>query len=228
MSTQKAYARFAGIMYFFTVFDVTGVVILSRITGPGSFLDAAHSVAASETLYRIALLCGLVGTMSTILLSVGLYVTLKPVDGNLAMMAMLFRLAESVLGGMVLVFGYTSLQIYLEASQTSGVNAGQLGTLADLASRTSAIGTDISVVFFSAGSTIFFYLFLKSDYIPRVLATWGLAGSLLCLVAFAGNLVLTQSSDLLLGLGTVPIGIAEPVVGLWLVTRGIKTAAIHS
>jgi hypothetical protein len=227
MSTQKAYARFAGIMYFFTVFDVTGVVILARLTGSGPFLDTAHSVAASETLYRFGLLCGLVGTMSTILLAVALYVTLKPVDGHLAMTAMLFRLAESVLGGMVLVFGYASLQIYLEANQTTDVNAVQLGTLADLVSRTSAVGTNVSVVFFSAGSTLFFYLFLKSDYIPRVLATWGLAGSLLCLLAFVGNLILSQSSDLLLGIGTVPIGIAEPVVGLWLVTRGIKMAA-HS
>ena len=223
MSTQKAYARFAGIMYFFTVFDVTGVVILSRVAGSGSFLDVAHSVAASETLYRFGLLCGLVGTMSTILLAVALYATLKPIDGNLAMTAMLFRLVESVLGGMVLVFGYASLQIDLEANHTTGVNAGQLGTLADLVSRTSAIGTDVSVVFFSVGSTIFFYLFLRSDYIPRVLATWGLAGSLLCLVAFVGNLVLSQSSDLLLGIGTLPIGIAEPVVGLWLMARGIKT-----
>jgi hypothetical protein len=129
---------------------------------------------------------------------------------------------------MVLVFGYASLQIYLKANQTTGVNAGQLGTVAELVSRTAAIGTDVSVVFFGVGSTIFFYLFLKSDYIPRVLATWGLAGSLLCLVAFAGNLVLSQSSDLLLAIGTVPIGIAEPVVGLWLVTRGIKTIGRES
>jgi hypothetical protein len=154
--TQKTYARFAGIMYFFTVFDVTGVVILSRISGNGTFLDAARSVAATETLYRIGLVCGLVGTMSTILLAVALYVTLKPVDGNLAMTALLFRLAESVLGGMVLVLGFATLQIYLDANHKAGFDANQLGALGDLVGRTSAVGTNISVVFFSVGSTIFF------------------------------------------------------------------------
>jgi hypothetical protein len=42
---------------------------------------------ASEQLYRIGLCCSLVGNLSTILLAIGLYVTVKPVEGNLAMMA---------------------------------------------------------------------------------------------------------------------------------------------
>ena len=60
--SQSSYARFAGLMYLFTAFDITGVVIVSRIRGGGTFLAAAHSIAESETLYRIGLLCGLVGT----------------------------------------------------------------------------------------------------------------------------------------------------------------------
>jgi len=223
--SQSSYARFAGLMYLFSAFDITGVVILSRIRGGGTFLAAAHSIAESETLYRIGLFCGLVGTLSTVLLAIGLYVTLKPVDGNLAMTALLFRLAESVLGAVAIVFSFASLQIYLEANHASAFNAGQLGALADLVSRTSGVVINISVIFFSAGSTIFFYLFLKSAYIPRFLAVWGVLGSLFCMAAFVGNLLLPQSSDALLGLGGLPIGIAEPVLGLWLLIRGIKTNA---
>jgi hypothetical protein len=223
--SQSSYARFAGLMYLFTAFDVTSVVILSRISGSGTFLDTAHSIAASETLYRIALLCGLVGTLSTVLLAIGLYVTLRPQDANLAMTALLFRLAESVIAGVAIVFAFANLQIYLEANHASAFDAGQLGALADLVSRTSAVGINISVIFFSVGSTIFFYLFLRSDYIPRFLALWGVLGSLFCMAAFGGNLLLPQSSDALLGIGGLPIGIAEPVLGLWLLIRGINTHA---
>jgi hypothetical protein len=221
MTTQHAYARFAGLMYFFTVFDVTGVVIISRITGSSSFLDTAHSIATWETLYRIALVFGLIGNLSTILLAIGLYVTLKPVDGNLAMTALLFRLAESVIGGIVVVLGFATLQIYLE-SNTSGFDANQLGTLAGLVSRTSAAGTEVSVVFFAVGSSLFFYLFLKSAYIPRILATWGALGSLLCMAAFVASLLVPQWAELLTGIGGVAIGVAEPIVGLWLLIRGIS------
>jgi hypothetical protein len=219
--SQNSYARFAGLMYFFTVFDVTGVVIVSRISGNGNFLDTAHGVAAWETLYRIGLLCGLVGTLSTVLLAIGLYVTLKPVDGNLALGALLFRLAESVIGGVVIVLGFATLQIYLDASHTTAFDANQLGVIADLVSRTSTIGTEVSVIFFSIGSATFFYLFLRSGYIPRILSTWGLLGSLLCTCAFVASLLAPHSSELLTGIGALPIGIAEPVVGLWLLVRGI-------
>jgi hypothetical protein len=219
-----AYARFAGVMYFFTVFDLTGVVIISRITGTSTFLAAAHSIAASETLYRIGILFGLIGDLSTILLAIALYAILKPVDGILAMTALLFRLAESAIGGVVVVLGLADLQIYLDANHASALSANQLGVLADLMSRTSAAGTDVSVVCFSIGSAIFFYLFLRSGYIPRALALWGLLGSLLCTIAFSGSLLAPQSSDLLRGIGALPIGIAEPVVGLWLLTRGIRIA----
>jgi uncharacterized protein DUF4386 len=222
LGSQQAYARFAGLMYFFTAFDVAGVVIVGRISGSGSFLDTAHSIAAWETLYRIGLLCGLVGNLSTILLAIGLYVTLKPVDGNLAMTALLFRLAESTIGGMVVVFGFATLQIYLGANHATASGANELGLLADLVSRTSAVGTEVSVTFFCVGSTIFFYLFLRSAYIPRILSMWGMLASVLCMIAFFGSLLLPQSSDLLTGIGGLPIGIAEPVVGLWLLIRGIK------
>jgi hypothetical protein len=186
------------------------------------------AVAAWETLYRIGLLCGLVGTVSTVLLAIGLYVTLKPVDGNLAIAALIFRLAESVIGAVVIVLEFATLQIYLDASHTSAFNAGQMGVLADLVSRTSTIGTQVSVIFFSVGSATFFYLFLRSGYIPRLLATWGLLGSLLCFAAFFASLVLPHSAELLTGFGGLPIGIAEPVVGFWLLVWGIKKQAQRS
>jgi hypothetical protein len=215
-------------MYFFTVFDVTGVVILSRITGSGNFLEAAHSVAGWETLYRIGLLCGLVGTLSTVLLAIGLYVTLKPVDGNLAIAALIFRLAESVIGAVVIVVGFATLQIYLDASDAGAFDTSQLRVLVDLSSRTSTIGTEISVIFFSLGSATFFYLFLRSGYIPRLLAVWGLLGSLLCFAAFVASLLVPHSAELLTSIGGLPVGIAEPVVGFWLLVWGIKRQAQRS
>ena len=162
MIAENAYPRVAGVLYFFTVFDLTGNLIVSRVSGSGSFLDTAHSVAASETLYRVGILLGLVGNISTILLAIALYVTLKAVDGNLAMTALLFRLVEAVLGLVVIVLAFTTLQIYLDTSHGTGFDANQLAALADLVSRTAAAGTDVSVVCFSLGSATFFYLFLRS------------------------------------------------------------------
>jgi hypothetical protein len=220
--SQYTYARFAGLMYFFTVFDVSGVLIIARVSGSGNFLATAHAVAASETLYRIGLVLGLIGTLSTILLAVGLYVALRPFDGNLAMTALLFRLAESVIGGVVIVFGFLTLQIYLEAGRAGAPGASRLRELGGLVSGVSVVGTNVSVVFFSVGSTLFFYLLVRSTHIPRVLAMWGLIGSIVCFIAFLASLVIPQSTELLTGIGGLPVGLAEPVVGAWLLIRGIE------
>jgi hypothetical protein len=208
-------------MYFFTVFDVSGVLIIARVSGSGNFLTTAHAVGASETLYRIGLVCGLIGTLSTILLAAGLYVALRPFDGNLAMTALLFRLAESAIGGVVIVFGFLTLQIYLEAGRVGAPGASRLSELGGLVSGASVVGTNVSVVFFGVGSTLFFYLLLRSAYIPRVLAMWGLIGSIVCFIAFLASLVIPQSTELLTGIGGLPVGLAEPVVGAWLLIRGI-------
>jgi hypothetical protein len=208
-------------MYFFTVFDVSGVLIIARVSGSGNFLATAHAVAASETLYRIGLVLGLIGTLSTILLAVGLYVALRPLDGNLAMTALLFRLAESVIGGVVIVVGFLTLQIYLEAGRAGPPGASRLSELGSLVSGVSVVGTNVSVVFFGVGSTIFFYLLVRSAYIPRVLAMWGLIGSIVCFIAFLASLVIPRSTELLTGIGGLPVGLAEPVVGAWLLIRGI-------
>src|SRR2546428_4085346 len=218
--SQQAYARFAGVMYLLVdALDIGGVVILARVSGSGDFLATSHSIAASETLYRIGVCCGLAGILSTILLAAGLYVTVKPVDANLAMTALLFRLAESAIAGMAIVLAFATLEIYLEAGRNSAFDTNQLAALADVSSRISVaptgVATVVSVIFFSVGSAIFFYLFLRSAYIPRILAAGGLIASLFCLITFVAGLVVAQSLELFFLLCGLPIGVSGFVSCLW-------------
>jgi hypothetical protein len=219
-NSQRAYARFAGLMYFLVLaFDIAGLLIESSIGGNGNFLETSHRIMASETLYRIGLCCALVGGLSTILLAIGLYVAVKPIDGNLAMMALMFRVAEAATGATGIIIAFTILQIHLAANHANAFDANQLGALADLS---SGVGTEISAIFFSVGSTIFFYVFLKSHYIPRILSAWGIFTSLIYLAFWFMSLVLPQYSAIVVPYASVPILTAELSTGLWLLIVGIK------
>src|SRR5258708_16269215 len=219
-STQRAYARFAGLMYFVVlVFDIAGAVIVSSIAGNGNFVETSHRIMASETLYRIGLCCALAGSLSTILLAIGLYVAVKPADGNLAMTALLFRVAEAAIGGMGIVIAFTVLQIHLAANHANAFSTNQLGALADLS---SGVGTQVSAIFFCVGSTIFFYVFLRSNYIPRVLSAWGIFASLVYAVVWFVSLILPQYSATAVAYGSLPILIAELSTGLWLLMKGVN------
>jgi Domain of unknown function (DUF4386) len=220
--SQRSYARLAGLMYLVVlVLDVAGGVIVSSVGGSGTFVEISHRVLASETLYRVGLGLLVAGTLSTIVLAVSLYAALKPVDGNLTMMALLFRLAESAIGAMGIVIAFSVLQIRLATNQANAFDANQLGALANLSPAT---GTQVSAIFFSAGSTVFFYVFLKSGYIPRILSAWGIFASVAYLAVWLTDLIAPNHPGLVIILGSLPILVAEVGTAIWLLTKGIRSS----
>lgn len=76
------------------------------------------------------------------------------------------------------------------------------------------------MLFFGLGGIVWYYLFFKSRYVPRVLAGWGLVAVSLTLI----NTLLTLF-DPALHLGTtiyLPTFVFEPAIGLWLLIKGIR------
>src|SRR5712691_1036595 len=218
---QRAYARVAGLFYFLVLaFDIAGLVITSSIGGGGGFTDTARHVGAADGLYRLGLCLSLLGSLSTIPLAIGLYVTVKPVDGNLALMALLFRSAEAAVGAIGIVGAFGVLQVYLAADHPGAFNADQLRALTVLPPPGTT--TAVAAIFFSTGSAIFFYVFLKSHYIPRILSGWGLFASVVYLTAWFTELAAPSTPALVNVLASLPILIAEVSTGLWLLIAGIK------
>jgi len=218
-NSQQAYARLAGLMYFLVLgFDIAGLVITSSVAGNGTFVETSQRIMASETLYRIGLCMSLAGSLSTIPLAIGLYVAVKPADGNLALMALLFRGAEAAIGAMGIIMAFAILHIHLAANHSNVFDVSQLGALADLS---SGVGTEVSAIFFSVGSTIFFSAFLKSRYIPRILSTWGIFASLVYAAVWFVSLILPQYSATAAAYGSLPILIAELSTGVWLLIKGV-------
>jgi len=218
-SSQQSYARFAGLMYVVVLLlDIAGGLIVSGIAGTGTFVDMSHRIVASETLYRIGLSISLAGSLATILLAVSLYATLKSVDGNLSMMALFFRSAESAIGAMGIVLAFASLQINLAVNHANAFDANQLSALANL----SPSATEVSAIFFSVGSAIFFYVFLKSGYIPRALSAWGTFASLVYMVVWLTDLIAPNHPGLVNVVGSLPILVAEVSTALWLLIAGIR------
>jgi hypothetical protein len=192
---------------------------MSMIGGGGNFVEASHRIMASEQLYRVGLAFSLVGSLSTVLLAVALYVTVKPVDGPLAMTALLFRVVEAAVGAVGVSTGFAVLQMHLAANHAGAFDPNQLGALADLSSGTAS---EVSAIFFSLGSTLFFYVLLKSRYIPRLLSTWGVFASLVYTVFWFVSLILPQYSAKATLYASLPILIAELSTGLWLLIVGIQ------
>jgi hypothetical protein len=220
--SQIQYARLAGFMYLFVMAtEMLGSKIISGLEVPGNFAETAHNIMGSELLYRVGLSSQLLGSLCIVFLAMGLYVAVKPIDSNLALLALVFELVEAALGGAMLIFRSVALKLYIGADGMNAFDASQLSALVKLHSDAYSAGYLFAALFFSMGSTIFFYLFLKSTYIPKVLSVLGLFSSLLAALAFFG-LLISPGHAAMMKPGSIPIVVVEMLVGLWLLFKSVN------
>jgi hypothetical protein len=174
-----------------------------------------------ELLFRFGLALGSLNALCAVLLAVSLYVAVRVVDKNLALLALAFELVYAAAGAAASLIDYAFLKQQMDAYSSGILDAKQLSSLADLHSFLDAAAMNIVCILYGAGSILFFYLFLKAKTIPRILAALGLFGSALVPLTGFASLILPQPSKLL-QFGWLPIFAAELSTGLWLLFKGIN------
>lgn len=220
-STQHFYARIAGFVYLLLiVMFMGGEFIVAGIVGDGSFAAAAHGAASAERLYRVALVLQAMTPVCTVVLAYALYVTVAPVNGRLAQMALLFRLGETFVGAVAVIFSFDQLRIYTGFNGTAGASEAQWQALMTVARNSHFVGFNLSTLFFSFGSVLFFSLFLKTAYLPKALSLLGVVASILVALTSLGSLVMPEYRETI-QLGFAPIFVSEIATGLWLLVRGV-------
>ncbi len=223
-STQRAYARFAGFMYILNyVLNFIGELTPSWIRGSGDFAETARRVLASEYLYRSALTSTTIAWVSIVILGFALYVTLEPVNKRLAQLALFLRLGEAFVGGATVMVSFAIVRLYTTTQATALFQNDQLQALASVAWSAFGSGFQIAMTFVSVGSTLFFYLFYKSRYIPRPLAAFGVFASVVMLMVSCAILILPEHLRTL-QYGWAPMFLAEVTTAFWLILAGIRQA----
>lgn len=221
--TQRNYARLAGFLFIGLIVIALGSgFILSHVAGSGTFADIATRMAASERLYRVALCAVVIVSLSSVVLAFALYATLKPVNGLLAQLAMIFCLADSFLAMVVRMSSFVRLQLYLSARSAED---GMMGArqFVDLMRSVAGATENLGGICFGIGLLIFFYLFLKSRYIPRVLAALGVASSAVWAILYLANLVFPQDHSIFQSICFPPMVLADVATGFYLILFAVKT-----
>ena len=180
---QRTYARIAGIMFLaHFIIETLGDYPTIIARRGNTFAQTAHYIAEHEMLWRAALLCVGIAWISIAVLAFTLYVVLEPVHPRLAQLALILRLGGSFVGAASLMFRVAKAQVY-SGSTAAMFTAEQLGRLAALTQQAANSGVYTAWIFMGLGSTIFFALLLRSRYLPRVLAAFGLLTSIVLVVA---------------------------------------------
>ena len=216
--SQRILAKIVGFLYLFTnataifAFSVRGKLIATR-----DAVQTAANIVASERLFRLAIAAELVTVVGVLVLVWGLYVILRPVDRNVVWLATFFRLGENFVLALA-----TLLELAILALVKGAVLSGQQPLLVNEVVRLYGDAFNIGFVFLGLGSTLFSYLWLKSGYIPRLLAGWGIFASLVMALMNLAIVVFPTLSKLGITY-MMPMGLYEFGLGFWLLIKGIQT-----
>lgn len=219
-SSQRAAAKVVGFTYLFAMATaVVGFSIRGDLVVPGDAAETARNIMASEGLFRIGIASDLMTFVADIALITALYVVLRPVNRNLALLAAFWRLMETAVLIVATLNGFDVLRVLSGADYLGAFEAEGLQALARLSLGAYGSGYNVGFVFLGLGSAVFSYLWYKSRYVPRGLAALGVFSSLLlaaCNLAFIVSPGLSQ----VVGMAYMaPMGVFEVVMGFWLLFR---------
>ena len=228
-ASQGKAARVAGFTFLFAI----AIVILAnyginfRFIVPGNAVDTARNMAAHETLFRLNIACNLIYVVCILTLLASLYVILKPLDQNLALVAALCRLIFALMWGLSALNTLGALRLLGNAAYLPVFQADQLQTLARLHISSSYDAYYVGLPFWGLASTLCSILWFKSRYIPRILAIFGVISSGWCVIcAFAFIVFPHFDATVNAYWFDMPLLIFELALGLWLLVKGLGSSGL--
>jgi hypothetical protein len=227
---ERRWARVVGFSYLFALLpSVFAEFYVSGRLVSDNAVTTAQNIIAHERLFRLGLASNLLVFAANVLLVTALYVVLERVNRRLALLAVFFRLIETTILIVAVLNDFYVLRLLSGASYLTTVNPDELAALArvSIGAHSSAYG--VALLLFGFGSPVFCYLWLRSGYIPKSLAVWGLLASAwigICSFAFVVFPDLRQV--ITIGYYGGPIFLFELTIGLWLLFKGIQQGALTS
>ena len=201
--------------------------IYEHLIVPGNAAETARNIVAHETLFRLSLVCNLAYSASVIVLLAALYVILKPVNPGLALVGALFRLVFALMWLLTALNLLGALRLLGSASYLQVFEADRLQALARLHLGANFDDYYVGLPFFSLASTVCSYLWLKSNYIPRGLAVFGVISSAWCVICAFVFLIFPHFNKIVNDYWfDSPMAIFEMVLSFWLLFKGLRLPAI--
>ena len=224
MNTNKKTARIAGFLYliYIVVSIFANVLGRSKLIVLGDAATTARNIIASAWQFRIGFVVDLVAALLFLLTAWALYVLLKQVNKNLALLFLLLNLVGVAVWCVSDLFLITSQLLLSGADYLKVFQADQLQALAMLFLYIYKNGfSGIAQIFFSAWLFPLGYLVFKSGFLPKIL------GIILMVECFGWlmypiQFFLFPGNEVLFYLSSAIGFIGEFSLALWLLIMGAK------
>ena len=200
--------------------SLTSGLLLSSAVGSGGISDMLLNISNKVTLLRTSILFEMLNSSAIVVLAVLLYTVLSKQNKILALVALGWWLGEALILGLTSTGISALIPLGLDFVKAGAPQHSFYQTLGEfLYYGVYQHGySGIHMWFYSIGGILWYYLFYRSKYIPRVISLWGLIAACLSIV---GVVFIFYGYD-------VPIFVFLPLlpfeltIGTWLMLKGIK------
>ncbi len=222
--SQRRAARVVAIGYLFPLVTVVPsfFAIQTRLV-VGNPAETARNILAHEVLFRLGIVADLIYAAGVVVLLAALYVVLKAVNQNLALIAAFSRLVYALMWVVIAIDLFSGLRLLRSPEYLRTFEPDRLQALARFYLGGPAYG--FGLPFYGLASTACSYLWWKSHYIPRVLAGFGVITSAWCVVTAFGSIGFPDFDKVVNPWWfDTPMSTFEFATAFWLLVKGLSAA----
>jgi hypothetical protein len=219
-------AGIAGFMFLcgLLVPTLNWVFVLSKFPVAENVIATSRNIIENEFLFRINIINELITVIVIIVLASSLYIILKPVNKNLALLTLFLKLIEATLWAVLALGHFIALQILNGQTSLTVFNPEPVLALVGTFINVHISLTAVPGVFSGLNLMIFSYLLFKSKYVPSILAAFGILSYVLVFI-YDSLIILSPGYASILIVQIIcssPICFFQLIIGIWLLFRGIK------
>jgi hypothetical protein len=213
MNSNKNIDRIAGVLYLI-------YIILTAIS---TFIP--QNIITQEGLFRISKVMELISTVFFLSTAWALYVLLKPVQKNLALLFVLFNMVGVAVECICILINYAALLPLHGDNYLKGLSHEQLQSLSTLMLNIN--GNVVMVLFYGLWLFPLGYLVFKSGFLPKILGILLIADGVSLLICFFQLWLFPGYEKMTYPLYPIMF-VAEFGLSLWLIIKGVRVQSVQA
>lgn len=225
-TSPQVYARIGGLLYLITI--VVGIFneafVKGRIVVAGDAMASAANLRSMESLWRLGIAGQMLMVICTVALTLILYVLLRPVSRNLALLATFFSLIATAADAAHSLQLVEALLPLGNAEYLKAFTPEQLNAMASLSLKSHALGYGLGLLLFGPFFLVSGYLIFRSTYFPRAIGILYQIGGVAYLVNGFVLILAPRFAGQIFAVIVLPAFVGEASFCLWLLVKGVNVS----